>query len=81
MTEPIGNVFSSSSHRNVSPITTSSLNDAGMASNSIKLLTGNSHPDLAKAVADRSVHGANMPLLLSLPRLGNAMADMMLSLV
>ena len=27
-----------------------------MASNSIKLLTGNSHPQLAKLVADRSVH-------------------------
>lgn len=26
-----------------------------MATNSIKLLTGNSHPDLAKLVADRSV--------------------------
>jgi hypothetical protein len=27
-----------------------------MASNSIKLLTGNSHPALAKAVADQSVY-------------------------
>jgi hypothetical protein len=27
-----------------------------MATNSIKLLTGNSHPDLAKRVADRYVH-------------------------
>lgn len=27
-----------------------------MASNSIKLLTGNSHPTLAKAVADQSVY-------------------------
>lgn len=26
-----------------------------MATNSIKLLTGNSHPELAKLVADRSV--------------------------
>lgn len=62
---------SSSSRRHVSPITTanntlssafasvsassSSLDNAGMATNSIKLLTGNSHPDLAKAVADRLV--------------------------
>ena len=38
------------------PITTTSLSSSAMASNSIKLLTGNSHPVLAKAVADQSVH-------------------------
>lgn len=30
-----------------------------MATNSIKLLTGNSHPELAKLVADRSVSACN----------------------
>lgn len=30
-----------------------------MATNSIKLLTGNSHPELAKLVADRSVSATN----------------------
>jgi hypothetical protein len=38
------------------PITTTSSSTGAMASNSIKLLTGNSHPMLAKAVADQSVH-------------------------
>lgn len=33
-----------------------------MASNSIKLLTGNSHPELAKAVADRSVLPSRRPI-------------------
>lgn len=42
-------------HGHASSVTTSPLDYAGMASNSIKLLTGNSHPDLAKAVADRFV--------------------------
>jgi hypothetical protein len=37
------------------PITTTSSSLAAMATNSIKLLTGNSHPVLAKAVADQSV--------------------------
>merc|ERR1712230_220570 len=36
-----------------SSVTTSALGFSGMASNSIKLLTGNSHPELAKAVANR----------------------------
>lgn len=36
-------------------ITTTSSSLGVMASNSIKLLTGNSHPALAKAVADQSV--------------------------
>ena len=35
------------------PTITSALDSAGMATNSIKLLTGNSHPQLAKAVAER----------------------------
>lgn len=30
-----------------------------MATNSIKLLTGNSHPELAKLVADRQVYSAS----------------------
>jgi hypothetical protein len=38
------------------PITTTSSSLAAMATNSIKLLTGNSHPVLAKAVADQSVY-------------------------
>ena len=39
---------------NASSVITASTSTAdGMASNSIKLLTGNSHPDLAKAVANR----------------------------
>jgi hypothetical protein len=38
------------------PITTTSSSPGVMASNSIKLLTGNSHPALAKDVADQSVH-------------------------
>lgn len=37
-------------------ITTTSSSRGAMASNSIKLLTGNSHPALAKAVADQSVY-------------------------
>lgn len=37
------------------PIATTSTASGTMASNSIKLLTGNSHPQLAKAVADQSV--------------------------
>lgn len=57
MTLPKGNDFSclSSFRQHVSAVTASSLDYAGMASNSIKLLTGNSHPDLAKAVAARCV--------------------------
>merc|ERR1712000_585956 len=41
------------SHGRSSSVTTSALGFSGMASNSIKLLTGNSHPELAKAVANR----------------------------
>ena len=52
---------------------------SGMATNSIKLLTGNSHPQLAKDVADRSVESflqagrftanpRSEDLVLSLPR-------------
>ena len=37
-------------------ITTTPHSLGAMASNSIKLLTGNSHPALAKAVADQSVY-------------------------
>lgn len=44
------------------PITTTSSSLAPMASNSIKLLTGNSHPALAKAVADQSVHPVLHPI-------------------
>merc|ERR1711939_1000374 len=40
--------FSSLSHGRSSSVTTSALGFSGMASNSIKLLTGNSHPELAK---------------------------------
>jgi len=47
-------VFSSAQH-NVSSVTTSAFDSAVMATNSIKLLTGNSHPELAKAVAKRFV--------------------------
>jgi len=43
-------------HDDDHPITTTSSSTGAMASNSIKLLTGNSHPVLAKAVADQSVH-------------------------
>ncbi len=51
-----GNGFLSSlSHGRSSSVTTSALGFSGMASNSIKLLTGNSHPELAKAVANRFV--------------------------
>jgi hypothetical protein len=32
-----------------------------MATNSIKLLTGNSHPELAKLVAGRYEPGSNIP--------------------
>merc|ERR1712098_825871 len=50
----MGNDFLSSlSHGRSSSVTTSALGFSGMASNSIKLLTGNSHPELAKAVANR----------------------------
>jgi hypothetical protein len=42
--------------QNDPPITTTSSSLGAMASNSIKLLTGNSHPALAKAVADQSVY-------------------------
>jgi hypothetical protein len=42
--------------QNDHPITTTSPSPVVMASNSIKLLTGNSHPALAKAVADQSVN-------------------------
>merc|ERR1711977_284573 len=50
----MGNGFLSSlSHGRSSSVTTSALGFSGMASNSIKLLTGNSHPELAKAVANR----------------------------
>lgn len=38
------------------PITSTSSSLTAMATNSIKLLTGNSHPVLAKAVADQSVY-------------------------
>jgi hypothetical protein len=41
---------------NDDPITTTSPSPGAMATNSIKLLTGNSHPALAKAVADQSVN-------------------------
>jgi len=37
-------------------ITTTPRSLGAMASNSIKLLTGNSHPALAKSVADQSVY-------------------------
>merc|ERR1711977_544446 len=50
----MGNGFLSSlSHGRSSSVTTSALGFSGMASNSIKLLTGNSHPELVKAVANR----------------------------
>ncbi len=58
MTEPTSNdpllSFSlSRDDNNVPSVTSSCSEDADMATNSIKLLTGNSHPDLAKAVAKR----------------------------
>lgn len=65
MTDPgADDIFhtSSLSHHHASSVTDSSsfssldlLDRADMASNSIKLLTGNSHPDLAHAVAKRCV--------------------------
>lgn len=36
-----------------------------MATNSIKLLTGNSHPELAKLVADRSVSATTYGISLN----------------
>ena len=52
MTESFEEVYA---HNDPSIIKISSSSGA-MASNSIKLLTGNSHPVLAKAVADQSVN-------------------------
>ena len=47
----------SSAFQNVSSVAASPLDTTeGMASNSIKLLTGNSHPELAQAVAKRFVY-------------------------
>jgi hypothetical protein len=40
-----------------------------MATNSIKLLTGNSHPELAKLVADRYVLNAHQKVPLKPPSL------------
>jgi phosphoribosylpyrophosphate synthetase len=52
MTEHTQEIHDQNDH----PITTTSPSPGVMASNSIKLLTGNSHPALAKAVADQSVN-------------------------
>ena len=59
MSRNVSLMSQNSLHHGSSVVSSRSYTSTAMATNEIKLLTGNSHPSLAKAVADRSVEMSN----------------------